>query len=190
MRRLASPLQETRGQPLAFYARVVEWYSEVSWSHWSHIHLETVTMLKTHNCGELRMSDAGKTVSLAGWVHKRRDHGGLIFIDLRDRSGLVQVTADPSVGDAYAVADRARGEYVVRIVGLVRPRPEGTANPNLPSGEIEVLARTMEILNPSKAVPIQLDDEGYRTDESLRLKYRYLDLRRARMQKRHWGWTK
>ncbi len=140
-------------------------------------------MLKTHNGGELRISDAGKTVSLAGWVHKRRDHGGLIFIDLRDRSGLVQVTADPSVGDAYAVADRARGEYVVRVVGLVRPRPEGTANPNLPSGEIEVLAGTMEILNPSKAVPIPLDDEGYRTDESLRLKYRYLDLRRARMQK-------
>lgn len=140
-------------------------------------------MLKTHNCGELRISDRGKTVSLAGWVHKRRDHGGLIFIDLRDRSGLVQVTADPTVGDAHVAADRARNEYVLRIVGTVRPRPEGTANPNLPSGEIEVLAQTMEILNPAKSPPIPLDDDGYRTDESLRLKYRYLDLRRARMQK-------
>jgi aspartyl-tRNA synthetase len=140
-------------------------------------------MLKTHNCGELRISDSGKTVSLAGWVHKRRDHGGLIFIDLRDRSGLVQVTADPTVGGAHAVADRARNEYVLRIVGIVRPRPEGTANPNLPSGEIEVLAQTIEILNPAKSAPIPLDDDGYRTDESLRLKYRYLDLRRARMQK-------
>ncbi len=140
-------------------------------------------MLKTHNGGELRLSHAGQTVSLAGWVHKRRDHGGLIFIDLRDRSGLVQVTADPSVGDAYLGAERARVEYVLRVTGTVRPRPEGTVNPNLTSGEIEVLAQSIEILNPSKAVPIQLDDDGYRTDESLRLKYRYLDLRRARMQK-------
>ena len=140
-------------------------------------------MLKDHNCGELRISHSGKSVSLAGWVHKRRDHGGLIFIDLRDRSGLVQITADPSVGDAYAVADRARSEYVLRVVGKVRPRPEGTANPNLGSGEIEVLAQTMQILNPAKALPIPLDDDGYRTDESLRLKYRYLDLRRSRMQK-------
>jgi aspartyl-tRNA synthetase len=140
-------------------------------------------MLKTHNGGELRLAHAGQTVSLAGWVYKRRDHGGLIFIDLRDRSGLVQVTADPSVAEAYRAAEKARVEYVLRVTGLVRPRPEGTSNPNLSSGEIEVLAQEIEILNPSKAVPIPLDDDGYRTDESLRLKYRYLDLRRARMQK-------
>jgi aspartyl-tRNA synthetase len=140
-------------------------------------------MLKTHNCGELRISDVGITVSLAGWLHKRRDHGGLIFIDLRDRSGLVQITADPSVGDAYAAADKARGEYVLSVMGIVRARPEGTANPNLSSGDIEVLAQSIIILNASKGLPIPIDDEGYRTDESLRLKYRYLDLRRARMQK-------
>jgi aspartyl-tRNA synthetase len=140
-------------------------------------------MLKTHNCGELRRSHAGLIVTLAGWVHRRRDHGGLIFIDLRDRSGLLQITADPSVAEAYAVADRARNEFVLKVEGLVRPRPEGTANANLPSGEVEVLARSMEILNPAKPVPMPLDDDGYKTDESLRLKYRYLDLRRARMQK-------
>jgi len=140
-------------------------------------------MLKTHNCGELRLSHAGESVSLAGWLHKRRDHGGLIFIDLRDRSGLVQITVDPSVGDAYSVAEKVRGEYVLRVVGRVRPRPEGAANPNLTSGEIEVLAQLIEILNPAKQLPLPVDDDGYKTDESLRLKYRYLDLRRARMQK-------
>lgn len=140
-------------------------------------------MLKTHNCGELRTAHAGQSVSIAGWVHRRRDHGGLIFVDLRDRSGLVQVTADPTVGEAYSVAERVRNEYVLRIKGLVRPRPAGTANPNLPSGEIEVLAQSMEILNPAKPAPMPLDDDGYKTDEILRLKYRYLDLRRARMQK-------
>ena len=140
-------------------------------------------MLKTYNCGELRSSHAGHSVTLAGWVHRRRDHGGLIFIDLRDRSGLVQVTADPSFATAYSAADRARNEFVVRVEGQVRPRPEGTVNPNLPTGEVEVLAQTIEILNQAKPVPMPLDDEGYKTDESLRLKYRYLDLRRARMQK-------
>ena len=140
-------------------------------------------MLKTHNCGELRLSHAGESVSLAGWLHKRRDHGGLIFIDLRDRSGIVQVTVDPSVGDAYLIADKVRSEYVLRVLGRVWPRPEGTVNPNLTSGEIEVLAQSIEILNPSKQLPLPVDDDGYRTDESLRLKYRYLDLRRHRMQK-------
>ena len=94
-------------------------------------------MLKTHNCGELRLSDAGNTVKLAGWLQRRRDHGGLIFMDLRDRSGLVQVTADPSVGEAYGVAEKARGEYVLQVTGRVRPRPEGTVNPNLDSGAID-----------------------------------------------------
>ena len=140
-------------------------------------------MLKTHNCGELRLSDDGRTVSLAGWVHRRRDHGGLIFIDLRDRSGLVQVTVDPARGDAYRTAEKVRIEFVLRVAGEVRPRPAGMANPNLPSGEIEVRADAIEILNPARPLPIAVDDDGYRTDESFRLKYRYLDLRRARMQK-------
>jgi aspartyl-tRNA synthetase len=140
-------------------------------------------MLKTHTCGELRLTHAGQSVTLAGWLHKRRDHGGLIFIDLRDRWGLVQVTVDPSVAGAYSVAEKIRGEYVLRVFGKVRPRPEGTENPNLATGEVEVLAQAIEILNPAKPLPLPVDDEGYKTDESQRLKYRYLDLRRARMQK-------
>jgi len=140
-------------------------------------------MLKTHNCGELRASDSGNSVTLAGWVHRRRDHGSLIFIDLRDRSGLVQIKVDQESGDCYGVAERLRNEFVLRVRGTVRLRPEGTANPNLPTGEVEVLAQSLEILNPSKPLPIQVDDDGYKTDESLRLKYRYLDLRRARLQK-------
>jgi aspartyl-tRNA synthetase len=140
-------------------------------------------MLKTHNCGELRLSDAGETVTLAGWLQRRRDHGGLIFMDVRDRSGLVQVTADPTVGQAYSAAERARNEYVLQIVGKVRPRPEGSENPNLASGQIEVLAQSINILNPAKTAPLPIDDDGYKTDEMTRLKYRYLDLRRARLQK-------
>jgi aspartyl-tRNA synthetase len=139
-------------------------------------------MLKTHNCGELRITDAGKTVTLAGWLQRRRDHGGLIFMDLRDRSGLVQITADPSVGEAYGIAEKARNEYVLQIIGTVRPRPEGSENPNLTSGEIEVLAQSIVILNPSKTIPMPIDEDGYKTDEMTRLKYRYLDLRRARLQ--------
>ncbi|MBM3792312.1 MAG: aspartate--tRNA ligase, partial [Acidobacteria bacterium] len=140
-------------------------------------------MLKTHNCGDISISDAGRPVSLAGWVHRRRDHGGLIFIDLRDRSGLVQVTVDPGCREAYAAAEKVRNEYVLQVSGEVRPRPEGMVNPNLPTGAIEVLAAGIAILNPSKPMPIAVDDDGYKTDESLRLKYRYLDLRRMRMQK-------
>ncbi len=140
-------------------------------------------MLKTDNCGELRSTHVGGEVLLAGWVHRRRDHGGVIFIDLRDRSGLVQVTVNPDQVDAYPVADRARTEYVLQVSGVVRARPEGTVNPNLATGEIEVLARVIRILNSSKPPPMPVDDDGYRTDESLRLKYRYLDLRRQRMQR-------
>jgi aspartyl-tRNA synthetase len=140
-------------------------------------------MLKTQNCGELRLSDVGTKVSIAGWLQKRRDHGGLIFLDLRDRSGLVQVTADPSVGEAFSVADKARNEYVLQVTGIVRPRPENTANPNLASGEIEVLAESITILNAAKTVPMPVDDDGYKTDETARLRYRYLDLRRARLQR-------
>jgi aspartyl-tRNA synthetase len=140
-------------------------------------------MLKTHNCGELNLSNDGKKVTLAGWLQVRRDHGGLIFLDLRDRSGLVQVTADPTVGEAFSVAERVRSEYVLQVEGTVRPRPEGTVNPNLTSGEIEVLAQSIVILNPAKTAPIPIDEEGDKTDETVRLKYRYLDLRRGRLQK-------
>ena len=140
-------------------------------------------MYKTINCGELRLSHAGQTVTLAGWMHKRRDHGGLIFIDLRDRSGLVQIRIDPSAGDAYHVADEARGEYVLQITGLVHARPDGLANPNMATGEIEVEAAQIKILNTSKVVPFPIDDDGLKTTETLRLKYRYLDLRRPRLQK-------
>ncbi|MBI5564134.1 MAG: aspartate--tRNA ligase [Chloroflexi bacterium] len=140
-------------------------------------------MYKTHNCGELRPAHVGQSVKLAGWMHKRRDHGGLIFIDLRDRSGLVQITIDPGNQAAYDAADKSRAEYVLQISGTVRARPEGLANPNLPSGEIEVIAEAIEVLNASKAPPIPLDDDGTRTTETLRLKYRYLDLRRQRLQK-------
>ncbi len=140
-------------------------------------------MLKTHQCGELRASDLGKTVELAGWVHRRRDLGGLIFIDLRDRSGLVQITVDHDSGDCTAIAENLRKEFVIRCKGQVRARPEGMVNESMPTGAIEVLAQSLEILNPSKPLPIPVDDDGYKTDESLRLKYRYLDLRRARLQK-------
>jgi aspartyl-tRNA synthetase len=140
-------------------------------------------MLKTRNCGELNLSDVGKDVILAGWLQVRRDHGGLIFLDLRDRSGLVQVTADPSVGEAFSIAEKARNEYVLQVAGKVRPRPEGTANPNLSSGDIEVLAQSIVILNTAKTVPIPIDDEGDKTEETVRLKYRYIDLRRTRLQK-------
>jgi aspartyl-tRNA synthetase len=140
-------------------------------------------MLKTHNCGELRLSHIGQTVTLAGWLHRRRNLGGLIFLDLRDRSGLAQITVDPGVAEAYSTADRVRGEFVIKVCGQVQARPEGAKNPNLASGEIEVVAQSIEILNPSKTSPMPIDDDGYKTDESMRLKYRYLDLRRERMQK-------
>jgi aspartyl-tRNA synthetase len=140
-------------------------------------------MIKSINCGELRLLHAGQKVTLAGWLHKRRDHGGLIFIDLRDRSGLVQIRVDPSAGEAYHIADDARAEYVLQISGTVHARPDGLANPNLPSGEIEVEAEQIKILNTSKVPPFPIDDDGTKTTETLRLKYRYLDLRRQRLQK-------
>lgn len=141
-------------------------------------------MLKTHGCGELRPTHIGQVVELAGWVHRRRDHGGLIFIDLRDRSGLVQVVGDPSrSASAHAVLDEVRLEYVIQVRGLVRRRPAGAENPNLPTGEIEVEAHEVRILNPSRPLPFSIDDDGRRIDEAIRLRYRYLDLRRARMQR-------
>ncbi len=139
-------------------------------------------MLKTHNCGELRATHAGQEVTLAGWVNRRRDHGGVIFIDLRDRWGIVQVVVNPETdAAAHAAAEHVRSEYVLQVKGSVRVRPEGQANPNLPTGEIEVVAHELAVLNPAKTPPFYIYDDKP-VDESLRLKYRYLDLRRQRLQ--------
>ena len=138
-------------------------------------------MLKTHSCGELRPSHEGQTVSLAGWVHRRRDHGGLIFIDLRDHDGLVQTVFNPKENaEAYAVADSCRGEYVLLAKGTVAHRPAGTENPLLPTGEIEVRVSEAQVLNPAKPPPFYITEETD-VEEILRLKYRYLDLRRETM---------
>jgi aspartyl-tRNA synthetase len=140
-------------------------------------------MLKTHTCGELRAEHAGQPVTLAGWVHRRRDHGGLVFVDLRDRWGLCQVVFDPSsIRDAYEVGRNLRPEYVVRVTGIVRRRPSGQENSDLPTGEIEVASQAAEILNPARTPPFYIN-EDVAVDEALRLKYRYLDLRRERMQR-------
>lgn len=140
-------------------------------------------MLKSHNCGELRKEYVGTEVTLAGWVDRRRDHGGLIFIDLRDREGIVQVVFNPEIAkECHQIANRMRSEYVVRVSGEVALRPPGTENPKLPTGDVEVIARNTEILSPSKTPPFYINEET-EVDENLRLRYRYLDLRRNRMKK-------
>ncbi len=139
-------------------------------------------MFKANSCGELTAKHIGKRVTLAGWVHRRRDHGGLVFIDLRDRAGLVQVVFNPEVsGEGHEVATRLRHEYVLQVTGKVAKRPQGTENPNLPTGEVEVIAQQAKILNPSKTPPFYIN-EDIDVDENLRLRYRYLDLRRPRMK--------
>jgi aspartyl-tRNA synthetase len=138
-------------------------------------------MKRTHYCGTVSAADLGQIVSLYGWAHRRRDHGGVIFIDLRDREGLVQVVCDPDRAETFANAERVRGEFVLRVQGLVRRRPEGTVNPNIGSGEVEVLAHECEILNPSLTPPFQMDDDNI--SETVRLTHRVLDLRRPQMQK-------
>jgi aspartyl-tRNA synthetase len=137
--------------------------------------------MRTNYCGFIDTQYLDQTVTLYGWAHRRRDHGGVIFIDLRDREGLVQVVIDPDTPDAFATADKSRNEYVLRVVGRVRMRPEGTRNANLRSGEIEVLASQIEVLNASATPPFMMDEENI--NEETRLRYRYLDLRRATMQK-------
>ena len=138
-------------------------------------------MRRTHSCGALRAADAGQTVTLMGWAARRRDHGGLIFVDLRDREGLTQLVFNPATdAAAHAAAGRVRAEFVVAIEGTVQPRPPGTVNPQLATGEIEVSVRDLRILNESKPLPFPLD-ESQETAESLRLRYRYLDLRRPAM---------
>ncbi|HEC12235.1 MAG TPA: aspartate--tRNA ligase [Acidiferrobacteraceae bacterium] len=132
-------------------------------------------------CGQLNASHIDQMVELCGWVHRRRDHGGVIFVDLRDRHGLVQVVFDPDDATIFTVAEHLRSEYVLQISGKVRHRPEGTINANLPSGEVEVLAQGLKVLNRSEALPFQLDEDD--VGEEVRLRYRYLDLRRDKMQK-------
>jgi aspartyl-tRNA synthetase len=140
-------------------------------------------LLKDHSCGGLTKKDVGTEVTLAGWVDRRRDHGGLIFIDLRDKGGIVQVVFNPETSkDAHKKAYKVRSEYVVQVKGKVTPRQKGTENPKLKTGDIEVIAESIEILNPSKVPPFYIN-EDIEVDENLRLKYRYLDLRRARMKK-------
>jgi len=137
--------------------------------------------MRSEYCGLVNRRHLGQTVTLYGWVHRRRDHGGVIFVDLRDREGLVQVVCNPDSPETFKTADRLRAEYVIRVEGSVRERPAGTVNPGLASGEVEVLARSIAILNPSLAPPFQLDEEHL--SETVRLENRVLDLRRPVMQK-------
>ncbi|MDM8526653.1 aspartate--tRNA ligase [Anaerolineales bacterium HSG24] len=140
-------------------------------------------MLRTHNCGQLRLDHNDQTITLSGWVNRRRDHGGLIFVDLRDRWGLTQVVFDPDINaEMHELAGTLRNEFVIQVEGRVRPRPEGQANPNLDSGEIELEGHSLAILNKAKTPPFDINKE-LPVDEKLRLQYRYLDLRRERMQR-------
>jgi len=134
--------------------------------------------MRTHYCGEIDETLTGQEIEVCGWVHRRRDHGGVIFIDLRDREGLLQIVFDPDRPEIFAGAERIRSEYVLKVKGLVRPRPDGTVNPNMRTGKIEVLAHELEILNKSETPPFHHDEQA---NEDIRLKYRYLDLRRENM---------
>ncbi len=134
--------------------------------------------MRSHYCGEINESLNGTEIEVCGWVHRRRDHGGVIFIDLRDREGLLQVVFDPDRAEIFAQAERIRSEYVLKVKGLVRPRPEGTVNPNMRTGKVEVLAHELEILNKSETPPFHHDEQA---NEEIRLKYRYIDLRRENM---------
>ncbi|MFT5396390.1 MAG: aspartyl-tRNA synthetase [Gammaproteobacteria bacterium] len=136
--------------------------------------------MRSDYCGKLNSSHIDQEVELCGWVHRRRDHGGVIFIDLRDREGVAQIVFDPDRAESFAIADSVRNEFVIRITGKVRNRPEGTVNPDMPTGEVEILGHTIEILNKAKTPPFQLDDENVHDD--VKLKYRYVDLRRPAMQ--------
>ena len=136
--------------------------------------------MRTHYCGELNAKHIGDAITVCGWVHRRRDHGGVIFLDLRDRQGLLQVVVDPDTEEAFATADRARSEWVMQVTGLVRARPEGTLNTEMPTGEIEVLGREVRVLNTADTPPFQLDEHA-KVGEEVRLKHRYMDLRRPDM---------
>jgi len=142
--------------------------------------MRILIMMRTQYCGDVNRSHLDQTVTLCGWAHRRRDHGGVIFIDLRDREGLVQIVCNPDQVETFKAAETIRNEFVLQITGVVRPRPEGTVNPNLSTGEIEVVAQKIEILNASLTPPFLLDDE--QLSENVRLTHRYLDLRRPVMQ--------
>ena len=137
--------------------------------------------MRSHYCGQVSEQLTGQEVSVAGWVHRRRDHGGVIFVDLRDREGLLQIVFDPDQAGLFAEAERLRGEFVIQVRGLVRARPSGTANANLASGKVELLARQLTLLNRSEPLPFQLDEQ---VGEEVRLRYRYIDLRREEMNQR------
>ncbi len=138
--------------------------------------------MRSHYCGDLNASHIGQVVELCGWVHRRRDHGGVIFVDLRDREGVVQVVYDPDVPEVFGIAEQVRSEYVLKVHGVVRARPAGTENANLATGQVEVLGKGLEVLNRAETPPFQLDDEEI--SEELRLRYRYIDLRRPEMRDR------
>src|SRR5580704_11390469 len=137
--------------------------------------------MRTHYCGQVNESLTGQVVTVAGWAHRRRDHGGVIFVDLRDREGLLQIVFDPDKAAVFAMAERVRNEFVLKVTGLVRMRPGGTANANLKSGHVELLCRSLEILNRSDPLPFQLDEH---VSEEVRLRFRYIDLRREEMRER------
>ncbi|MDR2506598.1 MAG: aspartate--tRNA ligase [Candidatus Accumulibacter sp.] len=137
--------------------------------------------MRTHYCGQVNLRHIGQEVSLCGWAQRRRDHGGVIFIDLRDRKGLAQIVCDPDRPEMFSAAESIRNEFCLRVTGKVRARPEGTVNPNMDSGEVEILCSELEILNPSVTPPFQLDDDNL--SENVRLQHRVIDLRRPQMQK-------
>ena len=142
--------------------------------------------MRTHTCGQVTETLIGQAVAVAGWVHRRRDHGGVIFVDLRDREGLVQIVCNPDASEVFANAEKLRNEFVVRVSGTVRARPAGTVNTNLATGRVEIVATAVEILNRADPLPFQLDEQ---VSEEVRLRYRYLDLRRelmaTRLRQRH-----
>jgi aspartyl-tRNA synthetase len=139
-----------------------------------------MSLMRSHYCGHVDAKLVDQEISVAGWVHRRRDHGGVIFVDLRDREGLLQVVFDPSYAEVFATAERVRGEYVLHVRGKLRRRPEGTVNPDMPTGEVELLATELTVLNAAKTPPFHHDEPA---SEELRLRYRYLDLRREHMQR-------
>ena len=137
--------------------------------------------MRTHYCGQVNASHVGQIVTLCGWSHRRRDHGGVIFIDLRDREGMAQIVCDPDRAEMFALAETVRNEFVLKVTGKVRLRPTGTVNSNLATGEIEILCHELEVLNTAVTPPFQLDDENL--SENVRLTHRVIDLRRPQMQK-------
>src|SRR5579883_2328377 len=140
--------------------------------------------MRSHYCGEATADLLGQEIKLAGWVHRRRDHGGVIFIDLSDREGIVQIVVNPERKEAFAIAEGLRSEFVVQVKGKVRRRPDGTVNANLKTGEIEVEALELTLLNRADPLPFPIDDEYHDVGEETRLRYRYLDIRRPEMLER------